>query len=201
MSAWLDGLPFGVAIATLFVIVLARAQATYWLGRLARSGAHRTRVAAMLEGPRGRRASELLDRYGLPAITLSFLTVGLQTAINAGAGVLGIRWPRYTLAMLPGCLAWATIYATIGFAAFEAWLKLAATSMWAAWLGLALVLLLAVVLWRRHRARRREEAMRSRPGRSSTLQQSSDPDSGAGRPDDRLPSGGAGPDGPVGPAG
>lgn len=153
MPTWLRDQPFGILLVSLMVIVFCRAQATYWLGRLARAGANRTRLSRYLEGGRGNRATQLLDRYGLPAITLSFLTVGLQTAINATAGVLGIRWPRYTVAMLPGCLAWALIYATVGFAALEAWVALAAHSPYAPWIAVLVVVavVVAVVLIRRRR--------------------------------------------------
>ena len=33
MTSWYEGKPFVVAVAALFVIVLVRAQGTYWLGR------------------------------------------------------------------------------------------------------------------------------------------------------------------------
>ena len=43
-------------------------------------------------------------------IPLCFLTVGIQTAVNAGSGVVRLRWRTYTLAMIPGCVAWALMY-------------------------------------------------------------------------------------------
>lgn len=155
MPEWLRDLPFGLAVGTLMLIVFCRAQATYWLGRLTRTGVRKTRLAGYLEGARGSRATQLLDRYGLPAITLSFLTVGIQTAVNASAGVLGITWPRYTIAMVPGCLAWALIYATVGFAAIEAWFALAAHSPYAPLVVVALVaaIVTVVIVHRRRRSR------------------------------------------------
>ena len=52
-------------------------------------------------------------------MTVSFLTVGLQTVVNAAAGLIRMPWIRYTVAMLIGCIAWAAIYATVGIAAVE----------------------------------------------------------------------------------
>ncbi len=158
MPEWLRDQPFALAVAILMGIVFCRAQATYWLGRLARAGVRRTRLSTYLEGARGNRATQLLDRYGLPAITLSFLTVGIQTAVNGSAGLLGITWIRYTIAMVPGCLAWALIYATVGFAALEAWFALAARSAYAPWAALALVAAIVVTVVVVRRRRRGQES-------------------------------------------
>jgi len=141
MPAWLEDRPFAVTVLVLFLIVLARAQATYWAGRGAMSGALHTAVGRRLTGPRMTRAIARLHRWGLPLITISFVTVGFQTVVNAAAGVTRMHWGRYTAAMLPGCVAWALIYATIGLAAFTAWLRL--DGPWQ-WVALAALIALAV---------------------------------------------------------
>ena len=128
MASWFDGAPFWIAFAALFGIVCVRAQATYWAGRGLTAGARRTRLADRIDNPRTTRVTDALNRWGAPLVTLSFLTIGFQTAINAAAGITRMRWPRYTLAMVPGCLAWAAIYATVGLAAAQAWIALAARS-------------------------------------------------------------------------
>ncbi|MGV8965313.1 MAG: DedA family protein [Cellulomonas sp.] len=151
----LDTLTFPALVAALFVIVLVRAQATYWLGRAVTASTRRlragrapadgrwthfaTRVERWSHGPGGRRATALLHRWGPVAVTLSFLTVGIQTAVNGTAGLTQMRFARYLVAMLPGCLAWALIYATVGFAAFYGTVTLAARSPWALAGGVALV--------------------------------------------------------------
>ena len=142
---------FAIAWASLLVIGMARGQGTYWIARLAatgtsrvgeHSGAWRRRVAAWLTGPKVAAGRNALGRWGLPLITLCYLTVGLQTVVLASAGVLRIGWLRFTLAQLPGAAAWALIYSTIGFAAWEAALGAAVSSP----LGLALVLAVATVV-------------------------------------------------------
>jgi membrane protein DedA with SNARE-associated domain len=143
MPSWFEGMPFGIAVAALFVIVLLRAQATYWIGRGVMAGVLHTKLAGRLGGPRTTRAIALLNRYGPPVVTVSFLTVGFQTVMNAAAGLTRMPWVRYTIAMVIGCVAWALIYATIGFAAFDAAMALAARSPWL--LVGALVLIAAVV--------------------------------------------------------
>ena len=126
MPSWLEGKPFAMTFAVLFVIVLLRAQATYWLGRGVTAGVLHTRLADKLTGPKTTRAIASLNRWGPPLVTVSFLTIGLQTVVNAAAGLIRMPWIRYTVAMLIGCVAWAAIYATVGIAAVEAAMALAA---------------------------------------------------------------------------
>ncbi|SMO43710.1 membrane protein DedA, SNARE-associated domain [Propioniciclava tarda] len=142
---------FWIALAGLFAIAMLRGQGTYWLARLVAHGSTRVtensrpwrlRVAAWLDGPRVAVGRRLLGRWGLPLITICYLTVGLQTIILASAGLLRVGWVRFTLAQLPGAIAWAWIYSTIGIAAFEALLGAAISSP----LGIAVIAAVAVVV-------------------------------------------------------
>ena len=142
---------FWIALAGLFAIAMLRGQGTYWLARLVAHGSTRVtensrpwrlRVAAWLDGPRVAVGRRLLGRWGLPLITICYLTLGLQTIILASAGLLRVGWVRFTLAQLPGAIAWAWIYSTIGIAAFEALLGAAISSP----LGIAVIAAVAVVV-------------------------------------------------------
>lgn len=153
----LSSFPFAGAVAALFVIVVARAQATYWVGRGLAAGARRTRLQRLEERPGFVRAIGLLHRWGPIAVTLCFFTVGIQTMVNAAAGVIAMPWVRYTLFMLPGAVAWAFIYATVGLAAF---LALAAAWSGSWWARIAILAVLsaavaAVALRRRRSGARR----------------------------------------------
>lgn len=160
MPAWIHEGPFALVYAFLLVVVFVRAQSTYWVGRAVAAGALRSRWERYVGGPRVRRATDVIDRWGLAVIPLSFLTIGFQTAVNAGAGLLRIRWFRYTLAMLPGCAVWAAIYAVGGLATFEAGVTLAARSP-AALVAfvLAMALLVAAVTLRMRQRRRAVDAI------------------------------------------
>lgn len=76
-----------------------RAQGTYWLGRGAARGALagagkdgvRGSIARWFNGPTPKRGAKLLDTWGLIIIPLCFLTVGIQTAVNAGAGLVSMK--------------------------------------------------------------------------------------------------------------
>lgn len=114
-----DDWPFALTYAVFFVGALVRGSATYLAGRALRSGGQRTRLGAHLDRESVRRAERLVRRWGAPAVTLSFLTVGLQTAVNAAAGALRMPWRRYLPGVVCGALVWAGIYTTIGFAVLE----------------------------------------------------------------------------------
>ncbi|MHA3947934.1 DedA family protein [Cellulomonas bogoriensis] len=148
MPQWVQEGPFAVLYTFLLVVVFFRAQGTYWVGRAAAAGTLRSRWARLFSSPQMERATAAIDRWGLPIIPLSFLTVGFQTAVNAGAGFLRLRWYRYTLAMIPGCLAWALIYSLGGLAAFQAGSALLARSPWALAAAVALVAAVLYVLVR-----------------------------------------------------
>jgi membrane protein DedA with SNARE-associated domain len=172
MPSWLDGSPFAITFAVLFGIVFLRAQGTYWIGRAVTAGLLHTRLARWMTRPRMTRAIDALNRWGLPAVTLSFLTVGFQTVVNVAAGLIRMRWVGYTLAMLIGCAAWAAIYATVGIAAVEASLALAARSplALAAVLAVVLGLVIAVIAIRRRSrrpGRHRDTATELAPGSPS----------------------------------
>ncbi|PCN46795.1 hypothetical protein Csp2054_15255 [Curtobacterium sp. 'Ferrero'] len=154
MPTFLDELPFWPLVTALLVIVFCRAQATYWVARLAVTGASRSPLGRWVDSAAVRRGSALLDRWGLPVVAVSFLMVGLQTVMNAAAGLARVPWWRYTAAMLVGCVAWAFVYATVGLAVFWAVLAAVAGSPWGLVAVLVLVAGAAAALWTVRRRRR-----------------------------------------------
>ena len=112
-------LPVAVAVAVLFCIVMARANATYWIGRAAVRGGRASRFERHLSGPHMERAQRITARYGAIAVPLSFLTIGIQTATNFTAGFTAMPLRRYLPAVTVGCLIWAVFYALVGTVALE----------------------------------------------------------------------------------
>jgi membrane protein DedA with SNARE-associated domain len=153
-------LPFEVAVAALFVVVFCRANGTYWVGRALAAGYGKTRASRRWHPTTLRGARRLIDRYGPFAVVLTFLTVGLQTAVNLAAGMGRMRLSHYIPATIVGSIAWALLYATVGLAAVDLLVDRAAASPWA-WAVVAVVLVAAVVrtaLSRRARKRDPEAA-------------------------------------------
>ncbi len=114
--------PYAATLAFFFAGALVRSNATYWAGRGLRAGGERTRLSAHLDRPAVLAAERFVTRVGAPAVTLSFLTIGFQTAIIAAAGALRMPLSRFVPAAAVGSLLWAGIYTTIGFAVVDAWL-------------------------------------------------------------------------------
>lgn len=142
--------PFVAAFVFLFGVAMMRGQATYWLARvITQEALSRTRPVAgwklkvhhWLNDGATDQGRVILNRWGLAAVALCYLTVGVQTIVLATAGVIRLAWPKFTLAQIPGALAWATIYSTIGFAVWAAaWEAVVQKHPW-----LALILLVVAV--------------------------------------------------------
>lgn len=114
----------------------------------------RARVLRLVHTPTARRGLAMVHRFGPFAVTLAYLTVGVQTAVFVGSGLLRMPYLRFTVASLPGAVAWAFIWGTVGLGAVWAAVRLATASPW----GLAAVLVVLAVLvtglLRRRRAAR-----------------------------------------------
>lgn len=133
---------------------MIRVNVTYWIGRGAAAGVERTRLSGAMHRPKAVRAQALIQRWGPYAVVLSFLTIGLQTAVNLAAGAARMPLRRYLPAAVAGSIIWALLYATIGLAAIESWLAIAAASPAAATaVGVLVIGVLAWVLVARRRRR------------------------------------------------
>ncbi len=141
--------PYPLTVCALFVIVMVRANATYWFGRAVHAGAKKTRLSRSLSSAGFLRAQRLIFRWGAPVVTLSFLTVGIQTVINLAAGATRMPLRRYLPAMTIGSVLWAFLYATAGFVTWTAWRKLYELSPVTAMVlaGVLLVALATFVGW------------------------------------------------------
>lgn len=159
LPSWAQsGIPL---VIFLFFVVFFRAQATYWIARslpagISRWGTQSTylhRLARWVDGPVPRRGAYILEHWGILAIPLCFLTVGLQTAVLAGSGLVRMKWVKFTAAMIPGCIAWAFLY---GFGMLAVWttaIRAAAGSPWA-WAALAALIGSIIVITQRSHIRK-----------------------------------------------
>lgn len=123
MMQWIDQAPFMVGFGLFFCGAMIRANTTYWIGRGLAVGVKHSRFQRLFEGPIYLKAQALLAHWGVFAVPLSFLTVGVQSAVNASAGIARMPLRRYIPAVIVGCLLWALIYATVGMTVLYAWMK------------------------------------------------------------------------------
>lgn len=160
-SSWrLEEIALGVFIA-FFVGSMARGQAIYWLARVVTDRAMaagepgqgwRLRVYRWLHSEQVTRARASLARWGWPLVPFAYLTVGFQSMVMAAAGMVRMSWKVFTLAQVPGSIAWALIYTTVGFAFWGAFF--AAVQGNPGWVLalLAVVVVVVVAVRRRRRA-------------------------------------------------
>lgn len=167
--------PVAFVYLFLFFGAFTRAQTTYWIGRYMGNfimtrgrpdSGWRLKLFNRIHAPSTENATEVLQRRGWPIIPLSFLTVGFQSLVQLSAGLIRMPWPRYTPAMIPGALAWALVYTTIGWAVWEAAISAVAGS------PVTLILVLAAVVgffvWRSRKGNRAVIDAISNEGESET---------------------------------
>ncbi|MBU5422810.1 hypothetical protein KQI48_09050 [Cellulomonas hominis] len=118
-----------------------------------RAAALRARARRLLRTPAARRGLALVHRWGPLGVTFAYVTVGVQTAVFVGAGLLRMPYLRFTAASVPGSVAWAAIWGTVGLGVVWGAVGLAATSPWALAGAVVLLAAVAVVVLRRRRAR------------------------------------------------
>lgn len=143
MKDWFDALPIEVALAFMWVVGIVRTSIVYALGALAAEGGARLdRIRKAMDSPLYRKARRLINRWGVIAVPLCFLTVVLQTAVIITTGFTKMPLRRWVPAMLVGTFMWACIYTTIGFAILAA----LGLEPWMFPLALAIVITVLVIV-------------------------------------------------------
>ncbi len=143
MKEWFDALPIEVALAFMWVVGIVRTSIVYALGALAAEGGARLdRIRKAMDSPLYRKARRLINRWGVVAVPLCFLTVGLQTAVIITTGFTKMPLRRWVPAMLLGTFIWACVYTTIGFAILAA----LGLEPWMFPLALAIVITVLVIV-------------------------------------------------------
>jgi membrane protein DedA with SNARE-associated domain len=172
----LGSLSLAAALIVLFLFALARSHATYWAGRGVVRGAQTvhetdrgfawwrnmiTHLEAWTNTKAAQRGLDLVRGWGPIAVSFAFLTFGLQIAIFASAGLIGMRYAKFTIASIPGAIAWAIVWASVGLGAIWGAIKLFAASPILFTIVVGLIALL-IAWWIRRRLIRR--AARRSPG-------------------------------------
>lgn len=164
MPEQLESAPFAVIFGFFFAVAFVRTLVTYGIARIVAGQAldgtrSHNRVLARVHvwslTPRARRATAFVHRWGVLAVPMSFCAVGTKTVVNAAAGLTRMPFTtRYLPALVAGCLIHATIYATVGWAAWTAALAAATGSVRVAVALGGFVLLTVLVVLHARRVRR-----------------------------------------------
>lgn len=140
----------------MWVVGIVRTSIVYALGALAAEGGARLdRIRKAMDSPLYRKARRLINRWGVIAVPLCFLTVGLQTAVIITTGFTKMPLRRWVPAMLVGTFMWACIYTTIGFAILAA----LGLEPWMFPLALAIVITVMVIVAQLRERRINREAV------------------------------------------
>lgn len=127
----------------MWVVGIVRTSIVYALGALAAEGGARLdRIRKAMDSPLYRKARAFINRWGVIAVPLCFLTVGLQTAVIITTGFTKMPLRRWVPAMLLGTFIWACVYTTIGFAILAA----LGLEPWMFPLALAIVITVLVIV-------------------------------------------------------
>ena len=127
----------------MWMVGIVRTSIVYALGALAAEGGARLdRIRKAMDSPLYRKARRLINRWGVIAVPLCFLTVGLQTAVIITTGFTKMPLRRWVPAMLLGTFIWACVYTTIGFAILAA----LGLEPWMFPLALAIVITVLVIV-------------------------------------------------------
>ena len=118
----IHSLPYPWVFLFFWCLAMMRSHTMYWIGRGITAGTARTRWVSLLESPVYARAQAWSARWGVLAVPVSFLTVGIQSVIQLSAGVARMPLRRYVAATAAGAIAWAAVYTTIGMAILTAWI-------------------------------------------------------------------------------
>ena len=83
----IHSLPYPWVFLFFWCLAMMRSHTMYWIGRGITAGTARSRWVSLLESPVYARAQAWSARWGVLAVPVSFLTVGIQSVIQLSAGV------------------------------------------------------------------------------------------------------------------
>lgn len=142
-------LPVGWTLLAFWCLAMMRSNGAYWIGRAIVAGTSISRFADLLDSPLYQRAQAMAERWGVLAVPLSFLTVGVQTFVQISAGATRMPLRLYLPAVAVGSVMWALIYGTVGMAVILAWLETG--GHWPVLVLLIAAIVLLIVVMRRRR--------------------------------------------------
>ncbi|HXJ93168.1 MAG TPA: DedA family protein [Terriglobia bacterium] len=102
------------------------------------------------------QSANAVARYGVWAVFVSRFVIGLRMLAGLLAGAFHLSWAGFMLANVMGACAWAVAMGSVGYALGSSWRRLLHFTRTLDWIAIGVVvLILLVILLRKHRAMRR----------------------------------------------
>jgi membrane protein DedA with SNARE-associated domain len=102
------------------------------------------------------QSADAVARYGVWAVFASRFVVGLRMLAGLLAGAFRMSWAGFMLANVAGACAWAAAMGSVGYTLGSSWRRLLHFTRTLDWIAIGVVvLILLVILLRKHRAMRR----------------------------------------------
>ncbi|SFL35791.1 membrane protein DedA, SNARE-associated domain [Streptomyces pini] len=145
------------SLLTLFLVVAVSSSAGdhlgYFLGIRYGERLRETRLVRRIGQRHWDRAQTLFHRHGATAVFLTRLLPVVRTLTPATAGVGSVRYIRFLPASLAGASMWSALYVSAGALASASVREAEATITRILWvlLGVAVILTIGIVWWRRRR--------------------------------------------------
>ncbi|HHY94613.1 MAG TPA: DedA family protein [Firmicutes bacterium] len=149
---WKGHLTFWEAVLAGLAGGMTGSLASYWLGRLAgRPALERYGRLFFVSGRELAAADRWFARYGPSAVLFGRLVPGIRTFISLPAGVARMPLGQFFLYSLVGSAPWTALLTWAGMVAGEQWTRVESRLHTGTYMVLGILVLLAVVLYVRHR--------------------------------------------------
>jgi len=149
---WKGHLTFWEAVLAGLAGGMTGSLASYWLGRLAgRPALERYGRLFFVSGRELAAADRWFARYGSSAVLFGRLVPGIRTFISLPAGVARMPLGQFFLYSLVGSAPWTALLTWAGMVAGEQWTRVESRLHTGTYMVLGILVLLAVVLYVRHR--------------------------------------------------
>lgn len=127
----------------------------YWVGDRFGERLLRKIPDRILDENRLKRAEDTVRRYGGRAVFIGRFTAALRALVPGTAGMSGVPYGRFLVWNALGGAIWASVYVLIGYLAGSQYKHI---EKYANYIGIAVVVIIALVLFVRHRKRRNDSA-------------------------------------------
>ncbi len=123
----------------------------YWVGKRYGEGILRRLPNRIVDDEKMDRAEQTVRRYGGRAVFVGRFTAALRALVPGTAGMSGVHYGKFLIWNVAGGALWAVAYVMIGYLAGSQYQRI---EKYANYIGIGLLVIIAAVLFVRHRRAR-----------------------------------------------